>query len=381
MNRQSLASLLAVGMTAACGGATSTDLFGGSGSGGLNLQGAGGGFYASGSSPGSGGLPSSGGFGGDPFSGGGGGFGNGGFGNGGLGSGGLGSGGVSSGGGSSGGGTSGTGGTSSLVACNFSGTWGTYISQPVSWPAAPFVLDAGKGNIQQWTLTHEVQNGVNVDTELVPCKIFLPDLQGSIAAGFYKYGIRFPDALFDAGGTQVTDFVMHGQVSPSGDVSFTTDPFAILVGLSLDNPVTADWPAASAIQSRDDDKDGKVGVTVIPVSGNGYSLPPTDLLNGLSADLIYIAERTVASIAGKPVSCDEVHGTDTVVPVGTLPGINSSVIGCRNNDGSECSAQQAGFVDGIRPQFTPTGPGTLTSVRLPDNATCADVRNRFPEQP
>jgi hypothetical protein len=251
----------------------------------------------------------------------------------------------------------------------------------VTWPQAPFVLDAGSGSIQQWTLTHETQNGLDVDTDLVPCKIFLPDLQGSIAAGFQKYGIRFPDALFDLGKIPKTQFVMHSAVAGPNSISFSTDPFAILVGLDMTDPVNAAWPAAASITSVDMDDDKEPGVTVIPVNGNGYSLVPTNLATGTSADLIYVAERTVASIAGDVVSCDEVHGS---VHLGngtsSSPGINSSVIGCHNTNNTECSPSEAGFVDGIRPAYTPSGPGTLISVRLPDNATCADVRKRFPQQ-
>jgi hypothetical protein len=62
------------------------------------------------------------------------------------------------------------------------------------------------------------------------------------------------------------------------------------------------------------------------------------------------------------------------------PGIDSRVIGCRKDDGNECTREEAGFVDGIRPQFAPTAPGTLTVVRVHDGATCADVRARFPRQ-
>ena len=101
---------------------------------------------------------------------------------------------------------------------------------------------------------------------------------------------------------------------------------------------------------------------------------------GLGADLIYIAERTVSTLSAKVISCDEVQGSVVLIPEAGVPGINSSVVGCRKTDGTECTATEAGFVNGVRPQFSPTGPGTMVAARLPDGATCADVRARFPQQ-
>lgn len=281
--------------------------------------------------------------------------------------------------GTGGGGGSGAGGVqtdASTTLCDYTGTWGTYITVPVSWPDAPFILIGGTGILQQWDLTEQVQQGADVHSRTVPCMIFLPDLQSSLFGGFYKYGIRFPIEIFDRGGIPPTDFVLHGSVSASG-IFVQTDPFAILVGLTLANPTTAVWPGTHYLSLADQDLDGSPGVTVIPALDPGYSLPPVDL-SGNYADRIHIAERTVSRLYGPLTSCDQVDLAVEILPVGTATGIQSSVVGCHVQNGADCTLAQSDFVDGIRPQYTPTAVGTSTSVRLPAGSTCADVRARFP---
>lgn len=295
----------------------------------------------------------------------------------------TGSGGTSFGGatGSGGGGSGGTGGSTSDASalCDYSGTWATYITVPVSWPTAPFVLDGGTGTLQQWDLTEQVQQGADVSAHTVPCMIFLPDLQSSLFGGFQKYGIRFPNALFDTGGIPGSDFVLHGSVSPSG-ISVQTDTFAILIGLTMANPTTTPWPGTHALSLQDHDGDGSPGITVIPATGQGYSMPPVDL-SGNYADRVYIAERTISRLYGPLTSCDQVTLAVEIVPVaGETTGIQSSVVGCHVQNGVDCTTAQSDFVDAIRPQYTPTGTGTSISVRIPPGSTCADVRNRFPVQ-
>jgi hypothetical protein len=277
---------------------------------------------------------------------------------------------------------------STLIGCDYSGTWASYVSQPVEWPATPLVLLRGSGKVQQWNLVYQQQDGLNVATRAKVCSIFLPDLEGDLFAAYYKFGIRFPDALFDDGTIVDSEFVLRGSVTAAGDIAFETETFASVGGVWLADPIGGAWPSidgllgsasSSSSRSVDDDQDGRVGITVIPATGQGYSLPPANLALQL-ADRVYIAERTVSRLYGTLTSCDEVHGSVEIVSVNGKPGIDSRVIGCRKDDGNECTREEAGFVDGIRPQFAPTGPGTLTVVRMPDGATCADVRARFPRQ-
>ncbi|HEX7672032.1 MAG TPA: hypothetical protein VF395_20695 [Polyangiaceae bacterium] len=240
-------------------------------------------------------------------------------------------------------------------------------------------LFAGTGNVQRWNLSEQHMTGLEVTSVTVPCGIFLPDLQSDFFGGYAKFGIRFPDSLFDSGDIPPTTFVLKGKVTPTG-FGFDTDPFAILIGATLDNASTAPWPAATALKLQDHDLDQKPGITVVPAGGSGYSFPPCNL-NFETADLIYIAERTVSSSSGTVVNCNEVHSDVTIVSINGKTGINSTVVGCRKTNGAgECVASDAAFIDANRPQYEASGLGTMVSVRMPDNATCKDVRSRFPKQ-
>jgi hypothetical protein len=220
--------------------------------------------------------------------------------------------------------------------------------------------------------------GNDVTSVTSPCGIFLPDLQSDFFGGYSKFGIRFPDTLFDAGDIPQTTFVLKGKVTPTG-FTFQTDPFAILIGATLDNATAAPWPAVAALKLVDHDLDKKPGITVVPATGSGYSFPPCNL-SFETADLIYIAERTVSSLAGTVINCNEVHADVTIVSVNGKAGINSTVVGCRKTTGADCVASDAAFIDANRPQYEASALGTMVSVRLPTGATCKDVRNRFPKQ-
>lgn len=274
-----------------------------------------------------------------------------------------------------------------LAKCSFTGTWATFVRVPVTWPGAPFVLNAGQGEVKQWTISHRVQDSLlNLHETVIACSIFLPDLTGSVLTSNQKFGIRFPDELFDKG--KAPPYPFKTTVTLVGNVpQWTTEPVATLTGLSLPNPASDPWPSpAVPADFRDDDMDGSPGATVLPVDPSvdaTYNWPPVGLPTAFGQDYprakrISIIARSVAKLHGTVQSCDELQGAADIVVIGNQPAINSTVIGCVKTDGQTCSSSEASFVDQIRPQFAPSGPGTLISVRLPPNATCADARARFP---
>jgi len=284
------------------------------------------------------------------------------------------------------GGTAGAGGSApadagtKLASCDFSGTWASYVTQPVTWPAS-IVLFAGQGTIQQWNLTRQklIPGTATFDAKTIPCGLVVPDLQSNFFQANAKFGLRFPDALFDQGGIPDAPFVIRATAT-GGKLGFETDPFAILIGVNLADAAKASWPAATALTPRDDDEDGNVGITVAAAAGPGYSNFPgsSNPFDPVRADYVYIAERTVSSLLGTVDDCDHQHASVTVQAIGGKSGIDSTVIGCHKTDGTTCSAADAAFIDSNRPTFTPSGPGAMTIVRVPDAATCADVRARFP---
>jgi hypothetical protein len=252
------------------------------------------------------------------------------------------------------------------------------IVQPVTWPVTPLVLNAGQGNLQQWNLSIEKQvSPTSVEVSTTPCGIYLPDLQSSLFGGFAKFGIRFPDSLFDAGGIAKVPFTLTTEFGADGGLVLKTDPFALIAGAKLDHPTSEPWPGAAGLMLLDQDLDGRPGVTVIPATGSGYSDPPTDLLND-QADFIYIAERTVQALTFTVNTCDEIDGSVNIATIDGSAAIDSSVVGCHVMGGSDCTTDQAQFIDQNRPKFLPSSAGTMISVRIPDASTCADVRSRFP---
>jgi hypothetical protein len=273
-------------------------------------------------------------------------------------------------------------------ACRLEGTWASIVHIPVTWPASPLVLDAGTGEVVEWNLTERKKTGpASYRDTTWHCGILLPDLTGSVLANFQKYGIRFPNAVFDA--KQVPPAVYDSTTSVVGSsVVWEAGPVVLLTGLNLTNPATAAWPASfSAAQAPDEDHDGLPGVTVVsvdPSTDPTYNWPPVGLparwgLDYPRAARIGVVVRTVAELAGSVLTCDTLQAAVHVTTIAGTPALNSKVVGCKTTTGAACDATQTQFLNGERPQFTPSGAGTHVSVRIPDGAGCPDVRAKFPQ--
>lgn len=169
---------------------------------------------------------------------------------------------------------------------------------------------------------------------------------GTQIAGSEKYGIVFPDSMFDSG--VLPSFAISSSIVGSGPgATFNSAPSAVLFGLTLSNPMTDPWPSRIA-SPVDSDHDGKPGVTATAMD------------------------------------CDTFAGTTTIPQIVDDTGarkyaIDSHVIGCRLDvDAGDCYSVQGAFVDATQPVFTPSGNGSFASVRVPSGATCATVRQKLP---
>jgi hypothetical protein len=270
--------------------------------------------------------------------------------------------------------------------CDFNGTWGARVSIDVGWTpqgVTGIILASGSGTIRQWLQSTRVQNGSSITETSVVCGIALPDFQGTAIAGGEVYGIHFPDSLFDSG--QLPPFTIDGTVSGlTPGSTYSSVPSAVLLGLTLSNPVSAPWPATITTQV-DMDKDGNPGVTANAVPGGSYSNPPVDIFKTQRADKLYVAIRQVSQISATVTDCDHITGTVSIpVLMDPLSGaskaaIDSHVLGCEiAGTMANCTSTQASFVDNTQPVFTPSGPTTFASLRLPSGSTCATVRQRLP---
>jgi hypothetical protein len=244
----------------------------------------------------------------------------------------------------------------------------------VTWKASTATLE-GTGKVHLWNKARLNANGTVLTGEAMSCGTSLPDINlnplGEIAAGGKKVLIEIPFDSWDK--PSVPKFEQKGTLSgwnPGSDV--VMEPTVALVGLTMTDPM-GPWPAKyPQIMGADAEGDGKLGITGIPKNGGGYVNPPTALsaLFG-SADRVYIASRTVVQLTGKTTTCEAQEGT------ATAKFFDNHIIGCHVVNAAECTADQAAFIDDSRTVYEPKA-GIFTAKKLPDNATCADVRAALP---
>jgi hypothetical protein len=121
----------------------------------------------------------------------------------------------------------------------------------------------------------------------------------------------------------------------------------------------------------DADGDMNPGLTSIPRSGTGYTLPPTSIAQTTRVDRLYIVNRNASSPMLTRTACDAASGPAMNVR------IDNHVVGCHVMGGSDCMPAEANFVDSNRAIYTITG-ATAQSRIVADTATCADVRAALP---
>jgi hypothetical protein len=274
--------------------------------------------------------------------------------------------------------------------CDFNGTWASRLTINVTW--APqglnsIILAPGSGKIRQWIRGDRVVHGTSAADATVVCGIELPDFQSTALAATETYGVVFPGTLFD--GNYLPTFTASGTLSGQTPGStYKTTPSAALLGITLTNPTTDAWPM-TVTTSSDMDKDGKPGVTAnvatgASAQGTAYSgVPvgiPAPFTPTVRASRLYVAIRQVTVASGTATDCTHIRGTVTIptIAANSKVGIDSHVIGCELAAGGDCSATQANFVDNTQPVFTPTGTGTLESMRVPTGSSCASVRQMLP---
>jgi hypothetical protein len=272
--------------------------------------------------------------------------------------------------------------------CDYGGTWATIIRVPVTWPEAPLVLYGGSGDVIQWNISHRVRLAADVYREQsANCGIFLPDLSGAVLTNNQKFGIRFPNEMFDKNEIPPATFTATTTMVGS-EVQYQAGPVVLLTGLLMPDAANAPWPMSfPANQTPDQDMDGMPGVTVVAVDPSmdpSYNWPPVGLPPTLGADYprasrIAVVVRTVAELHGTATDCNEIRAAVDMTTIQGTPALNSMVIGCTLTTGDPCTPDEASFLNSERPQFTPSGPGTLVSVRVQDGAGCPDVRTRLPQ--
>ena len=259
--------------------------------------------------------------------------------------------------------------------CDFSGTWALKFEIPVTWKGFDKGLESGSGTIVQWALSHRrMADDHHISEEIVPCGSTIPSYHASL--GGESYGITFPDALFDGGRlSPIPGRTAVSDRAPGG--TFLADPITIEMGVNLPDADTAIWPKEAKTLAGhlvDSDADGNPGVTVQARFDDGLSRPPVNMMRTHRAQEFYLALRDVIGAQGRVVSCDRFEGSTVIPMLGGKPALSSSVVGCRLTTGALCNQAQANLSNRYQPTYRLGDRSRSTMVRLPDQATCAQVR-------
>lgn len=257
--------------------------------------------------------------------------------------------------------------------CDANGTWAIKIETPVQW-ANSFVVQGGTGTITNWLKSTRTANGTEITDVASLCGVSVPDYSSQAAFGGEKYGIQFPDALFESGTLPTVEIAGHLTGLAPGS-SFSSDPAAAILGATMSSPATDPWPANGAqLSAQDTDNDTKVGVSVDTNKSAGYKNPPLDAFLSARAQRVYTAFRQVLSTQGTISTCNRVDGSGTIAVINNKPAIDQHVLGCQRENGTDCSASEYKLLDSAAPVYKPSGDAVVTMVRIPAEATCADIR-------
>jgi hypothetical protein len=269
-----------------------------------------------------------------------------------------------------------TGDPQAITECDSSGTWAIKASTPVTWNGS-FVLANGTGNVTNWLKTTRTQSGSQISDVAQVCGVDIPDYKSTAMFGNELYGLHFPDALFDPppGAAPLPTFTLTGTLSSNGaGMTYTSGPVATVLGATMANPATDPWPTNGAALTAVMGPDGKPSVAADVVTGNGHSDLPLNPSRSVRANRVYTTFRSSLTSKGDVKSCDRIEGTGTVAVINNKPALDSHVLGCRHDDGSDCTAAEFRLLDGAAPVYKPSGDTVITMVRVPATATCADIR-------
>ena len=257
--------------------------------------------------------------------------------------------------------------------CDPNGTWAIKIETPVQWSSS-FVVQGGTGTITNWLKSTRTATGTEIQDVASLCGVTVPDYSSQAAFGGEKYGIVFPDALFENASLPTVTIAGHLTGLAPG-ASFSSDAAAAILGATMANPATDPWPANGAqLTSFDTDNDTKVGVSVETNKSAGYKNPPLDAFLSARAQKVYTAFRQVLTTQGTISTCNRVDGSGTIAVINNKPAIDQHVLGCQRENGTDCSASEFKLLDSAAPVYKPSGDAVVTMVRVPAEATCADIR-------
>ena len=247
-------------------------------------------------------------------------------------------------------------------------TRGARIELNIAWPGT-IALTAASGKVIIFSKLRYSQSGDHWLVESRPCGAKLPEITTTAVLNNVKSSNQIPASAFDSPNMPVT----HGTLSSSGE-QITIDEGPGLLGVELATPDAA-WPAPEALQLVDHDGDGHPGVTAIPITGDGYLVPPSSVAQTQFLDRVYVAARMRFALHAPLASCAGLEA-------GTVESLNFdyAIIGCHVQDGADCDDAELRFIARQSPAFKLSPNGSWSQrERCRMTPVVQSVRAAFPE--
>ena len=179
----------------------------------------------------------------------------------------------------------------------------SHLTINVTWPAGVASM-AGTGQVHVWGKVVFTVDGNTLTGTLQACGLALPPTSLTALGGGGQVQIEVPSSAWDA--PSAPHFQVAGTQTGWNVGSTLGYSYAALVGFTMPDGATASWPASytGITMTNDADGDTNVGLTAVPRSGTGYTLPPTSIVQTSRADELYIVVRQVTSAMLTRTACD-----------------------------------------------------------------------------
>jgi hypothetical protein len=249
-------------------------------------------------------------------------------------------------------------------------TEASHLVAEVTWPAGTASMK-GSGQLHVWGKVAYTASGNTLTGMLQACGISLPATTLTALGGGGMIQIEVPNETWEA--PSMPRFQVN-VTQNSWDIGSTLNlDYVALIGFTMADAATAPWPLSytGITMTNDAETDNHAGLTAVPRSGTGYTLPPTSILQSARADLLYIVIRQVTSATLTRTACDQASGSATFMH------LDNHVIGCHIMGGDDCMPTDVNFIDTNRTIYEITGATAQTKV-VAATATCADVRAALP---
>jgi hypothetical protein len=262
------------------------------------------------------------------------------------------------------------------AACQLDGTWAFKFEIPVTWPGNAGV-QGGSGVITQWARAERTHHDASSITDsIVACGSTVPDYKSQALWGGETFGTRFPDALFDNGYLPAVELSTSLTGSTVGS-AYSSEVMPVQLGLAFAQPLTDKWPSSAAELLPfvvDSDHDQKPGISLTTATGHGISRPPVSYNRRRRATKFYVAVRDLVRSTGTIVNCDRFEGTASIPMLDGVPALQSRILGCEIEDGSECTKGELILSNMFQPPYRLNGEAKAVLVRVADQTSCATIR-------